>query len=140
LGTPRIRKGFNLDGDSQEQADIDAMDQDLIPSDLEEGDIDVDDEEPRRRATSSTAVKGEVIDVDELDTISHDSAAFKWTPGSHTASSSRAASRGRSRAGSHFEAGRHGGGSPSASTSTFKNLPPTDETPSKPRKTVPRRR
>jgi len=127
---------FNMEDDEQEQADVDAMDQDLTPSDLDSVDIDIDDEEGPIQITTSSSGR-EIIDVDELDTISQgaEGAADSFAEGSM----SRLRSSNR-----HIRDGRRGA---SAGSSTFvppafshRTLPTNDETPTKPRIRNTRRR
>jgi len=153
----RIRRFAGMDEDDQEQADIDAMDQDLLPSETDSLDMESIPEEQFRRHRLRGSGEADVeIDVGEGsalpdETESLDRAegveASRWAPsGTATASSTRSSSHasssrtGRS-SGAVVPQRRLVASNAGPSSSTFRFLPSNDETPTKNRtRTNPTRR
>lgn len=149
IGTKKIKRMSGLDeDDEQEQADIDAMDQDLVPSESESlenenqgssrrhrprggGDVPIDVDDDALSAYSDTDSMGPSEGVE----------ASRWAPTATVNSTSDDITRSSHTARDQIAKSVRGGGTPGTSsrhstgpsTSVIRNLPPTDETPTRPR-------
>ena len=157
LGTARIRRIMaNIEDDGDlEQADVDAMDQDLLePSDNESGDIEIDEDAPhpsRTRAGGDTAALYVAESIPESAEVGlvEGVEGSRWAPSAAAASSSKSRTvtgqvHRMSRAGSSTPSrrGTAVAGTNAAPPSAFgqRMLPVNDETPTRPRIRSTRRR
>ena len=120
----KTRNMSGIEDEDDEQADIDAMDQDLIPS--ESDSVEIEFQEIRQPQV-------EMSEQDHLGSEGVD--ASKWAPNSATTTPSRPSQRsGKPRGAGPSRGLQFGMAGPSSSTiSAALRLPPHDETPTRPR-------